>query len=116
MRVWEIDGDYGIDRLRLAGRDEPSPGPGQVVLAMRAASLNFRDLATIRGQAMRHRLPLIPFPEGAGGVAAVGEGVPRFKVGDGVCPMFFQSWLEGHVTAEKRSRALGGPLSGVLQE
>jgi NADPH:quinone reductase-like Zn-dependent oxidoreductase len=116
MRVWEIDGDYGIDRLRLAERDEPAAGPGQIVLAMRAASLNYRDLATVRGQTVRHRLPLIPFSDGAGEVVAVGEGVTRFKVGDRACPLFFQSWLSGPVSAEQRSRPLGGPLPGVLQE
>ena len=116
MRTWEISGDFGIDHLRLAEREEPSPGPGQVVVAMRAASLNYRDLATVRGQAARFRLPLIPFSDGAGEVVAVGDGVSRVKVGDRVCPMFFQSWLEGPVSAEQRSRPLGGPLPGVLQE
>jgi NADPH:quinone reductase-like Zn-dependent oxidoreductase len=116
MRVWEIDGDYGIGQLRMAERDEPAAGPGQIVLAMRAASLNYRDLATVRGHTVRHRLPLIPFSDGAGEVVAVGEGVTRFKLGDRACPLFFQSWLSGPVSAEQRSRPLGGPLPGVLQE
>lgn len=83
---------------------------------MRAASLNYRDLATIRGQAMRYPLPLIPFSDGAGEIVSVGEGVSRVKPGDRVCPMFFQSWLAGPVSAGQRSRALGGTLPGVLQD
>jgi NADPH:quinone reductase-like Zn-dependent oxidoreductase len=61
-------------------------------------------------------LPLIPFSDGAGEVTAVGPAVTRVKVGDKVCPLFFQSWLDGPVTAESRYRPLGGPLSGVLQQ
>ena len=77
MRVWEIQGDFGIERLRTAERDEPSPGPGQVVVDMRAASLNYRDLAIVRGQGGRYRPPLIPFSDGAGEVIAVGPQVTR---------------------------------------
>ena len=114
MKTWEIQGAYGIDNLRIAERAEPQPGPGQIVVAMKAASLNYRDLTTIRG-GLPHPLPLIPFSDGAGEVVAAGAGVSRVKVGDRVCPMFFQSWLSGPVTAEARARALGGPLPGLLQ-
>jgi NADPH:quinone reductase-like Zn-dependent oxidoreductase len=58
----------------------------------------------------------VPFSDGAGVVSAVGAGVSRVKVGDRVCPLFFQSWLEGPVKAESRNKPLGGPLDGVLQE
>ena len=72
MKTWEIQGAYGIDNLRIAERAEPQPGPGQIVVAMKAASLNYRDLTTIRG-GLPHPLPLIPFSDGAGEVVAVGH-------------------------------------------
>jgi NADPH:quinone reductase-like Zn-dependent oxidoreductase len=116
MKVWEIQNAYGIENLRLAERPEPRPGPGQIVVAMKAASLNYRDLMTVRGQAGPFPLPLVPFSDGAGEVADVGADVTRVKVGDKVCTLFFQSWFSGPVTEEARSEPLGGPLDGVLQE
>lgn len=114
MRVWEVQNAFGIDNLKLVEKAEPKPGPGQIVVAMKAASLNYRDLLTVKmGGAP---LPLIPFSDGAGVVEAVGSGVTRVKVGDKVCPTFFQSWTEGPVTAEARNLALGGSVPGVLQE
>ena len=115
MRTWEIQGAYGLENLRMVDRPDPEPGPGQIVVAMKAASLNYRDLTTIRG-ALVHPLPLIPFSDGAGEVLAIGEGVTRVRPGDRICPMFFQSWLSGPVTVEARAGALGGPLPGVLQD
>ncbi|HJW41301.1 MAG TPA: NAD(P)-dependent alcohol dehydrogenase [Rhizomicrobium sp.] len=116
MKVWQIEGAYGIDNLRLADAPDPAPGPGQIVVEMKAASLNYRDLLTVLGFGGGFPLPLIPFSDGAGVVSAVGPGVSRVAVGDRVCPLFFQSWLEGPVTAESRNRPLGGPLPGVLQQ
>jgi NADPH:quinone reductase-like Zn-dependent oxidoreductase len=116
MKVWEIQNAYGIDNLNVADKPEPKPGPGEIVVAMKAASLNYRDLLTVIGFGGGFPLPLIPFSDGAGTVAAVGPGVTRVAVGDRVCPLFFQSWLSGPVTAESRFRPLGGPLSGVLQQ
>jgi len=86
------------------------------VVAMKAASLNYRDLLTVLGVAGQFPLPLIPFSDGAGEVVDVGAGVARVQPGDKVCPLFFQSWLTGPVTAESRARPLGGPLPGVLQQ
>lgn len=113
MQVWELSDDYGINNLRLVERAAPAPEPGHVVLEMRAASLNYRDLLTV--EQGRHPLPLVPFSDGVGVVHAVGEGVTRVAPGDRVCPMFFQGWIDGKPTAQRRSRALGGPLDGVLQ-
>ncbi len=116
MRVWEVQNEWGIDSLRLVEKPEPEPGLGEIVVAMRAASLNYRDLLTVQGMGAASEPPLIPFSDGAGEVLRVGEGVTRVAVGDRVCPMFFQSWLDGGPAAEKRSQSLGGPLAGVLQE
>jgi NADPH:quinone reductase-like Zn-dependent oxidoreductase len=116
MRVWQIQDSFGIDHLKLVEKPEPSAGPGQVVLAMKAASLNYRDLLTVKGMGGNFPLPLIPFSDGAGEVVAIGAGVTRVKVGDRVCPSFFQSWIEGPVADYSRAKALGGSSAGVLQE
>lgn len=116
MKVWEIQNSYGIDNLHETEKPEPTPDKGQIVVAMKAASLNYRDLMTVVGFGGAFKLPLIPFSDGAGDVVAVGPGVTRVKTGDKVCPLFFQSWMDGPVTAESRFRPLGGPLPGVLQQ
>jgi NADPH:quinone reductase-like Zn-dependent oxidoreductase len=116
MNVWQIQNAYGIENMKIVEKPEPMPGPGQVVLSMRAASLNYRDLLTVIGFGGGYPLPLTPFSDGAGEVSAIGAGVTRVVVGDKVCPLFFQSWLSGPVTAESRNKPLGGPLPGVLQQ
>ena len=116
MKVWQVAREWSIEGMELVEQPEPVPGPGQVAVKMRAASLNYRDLLTVQGKGGPFRLPLIPFSDGAGEVAAVGEGVTRIAVGDRVCPLFFQSWFDGRPTATSRRLALGGTRPGVLQE
>jgi len=116
MRVWEIQDSYGLDHLRMAERPKASPARGEVVIAMKAASLNYRDLLTVKGMGGNFPLPLIPFSDGAGEVVESGEGVTRVKRGDRVCPSFFQSWIDGPVADYSRASALGGSAQGVLQE
>lgn len=116
MRAWQVEDEWGIDHLRMIETDARKPGAGEVLIRMRAASVNYRDLLTVQGMGGTRRLPLIPFSDGAGEVIAVGEGVSRVKIGDRVCPMFFEGWIDGRPDAQKRSRPLGGPLPGVLQE
>src|SRR3569832_718495 len=116
MKAWQVARDWSIDGMELADLPEAVPGPGQVAVRMKAASLNYRDLLTVQGKGGVTRLPLIPFSDGAGEVTAVGEGVTRVVVGDRVCPMFFQSWIDGQVSAASRRYALGGTRPGVLQE
>jgi NADPH:quinone reductase-like Zn-dependent oxidoreductase len=114
MRAIELQNRNGIDNLVLAERPVPTPGPGQVLVRMTAASLNYRDYATVTlGQVP---LPLVPCSDGCGHVEAIGAGVRRVRVGDRVAPLFFQGWLSGAPTPELLGTALGGPIDGTLQE
>ena len=117
MRVFEIQDSFGLDSLRLTERPDPVPGPSQVLLKMRSASLNYRDLLMVRGHYNpRQPLPLVPCSDGVGEVVGVGEGVSRVAVGDRVASCFFQTWVGGPPTAEKLVGTLGGPLDGTLAE
>ncbi len=117
MRVFEIQESFGLDNLCLAERPEPEPGPGQVVLEMRAMSLNYRDLLMVRGHYNpRQPLPLIPCSDGVGEIVAVGEAVSDDLLGNRVATCFFQTWGGGPPTGDKIRGTLGGPLDGALAE
>lgn len=117
MKVYEIRVAQGIDALELTERLEPVPAHGQVVVKMRAASLNYRDLSVIRGAYGRGlALPRIPLSDGAGEVTALGPGVTRWAVGDRVAGIFMQKWIYGPIDDSKSASALGGAIDGVLAE
>lgn len=117
MRAVEIQGAFGLANLALAERPDPRPGPGQVLVRLRAASLNYRDLLMVEGKYNpKQKLPLIPCSDGAGEVVAVGEGVTRVAPGDRVSGIFAQKWLAGEPNRERLRATLGGPLDGTLAE
>jgi len=117
MRAYEIVSGGGIDTLHLAERPTPKPSHGEVLVRMRASSLNYRDLMMVSDPVARGiPFPRIPNSDGAGEVLAVGPGVSRFKPGDRVASCFFQRWEDGDITADGMASALGGALDGVLAE
>ena len=118
MKVYEItDGNAGIDGLKISERPTPKPGHGQVLVQVHSTSLNFRDLATVKGALGRAlRLPLIPLSDGAGEVVEIGPAVTRWKKGDRVASAFFQSWIDGPPAGRHMRSALGGALDGMLAE
>jgi len=118
MRVFQIEGDWGMEHLKLSSRSEPVAGPGQVLVRMKASSLNYRDLVVpARGYgSYTGTLPLIPVSDGVGVVDAVGAGVSRVAVGDRVCPTYFQSWTGGEPDLERLTQSLGGPIDGTMTE
>jgi NADPH:quinone reductase-like Zn-dependent oxidoreductase len=118
MKVFELRDRWELDALRLGERPRPACGRGQVLLRMRAASLNYRDLVVLRRGygSLSGTLPLIPLSDGVGEVVEVGEGVTRVAVGDRICPMYMPGYVGGEPTAERLARTLGGPLDGVMAE
>lgn len=116
MRAWQI-ASFGIDSLEFIERPTPAPGPGEILVAVRAVSFNYRDLMVIKGQYNpKLRLPRIPCSDGAGEVVAVGEGVTAWKPGDRVCGIFMQNWLDGALTPARARGALGGDVDGMLTD
>lgn len=112
--IRQPDGTY---RLTLEQAPVPKPAEREVLVRVRAASLNRRDVYLLKGQyPMPPRPTLVPLSDGAGEVAAVGAGVTRFKAGDRVAAIFFQRWLDGRPAADTLSSALGGQLDGMLSE
>jgi NADPH:quinone reductase-like Zn-dependent oxidoreductase len=116
MKAWRI-ASFGIDNLEQATLPDPEPRPGEVVVRVHAVSWNYRDLRMVQGlYNPKMQLPRIPCSDGAGEVVAVGEGVTRVKVGDRVCGIFMQNWIDGEPDAAKQRGALGGDIDGMLAE
>ncbi|HEY5705183.1 MAG TPA: NAD(P)-dependent alcohol dehydrogenase [Terrimicrobiaceae bacterium] len=109
----------GLENLILTDSPEPEPGPHEVVVKFHAASLNYRDLLFAWGSYNPNpKLPAVPFSDGAGEVVATGKEVSRWKIGDRVCPIFMQGWINGPCDAAKAATSLGGggKHAGVLRE
>lgn len=118
MRALQVEAPFGLDALRIVDAPDPAPGPGEVLVRMRAVSLNYRDLLMVQGIYTRapKAAAITPFSDGCGVVEAVGPGVTRLAVGDRVATMFFQRWISGPPTLEKLSSSLGSPIPGAGRE
>ncbi|MBC8103638.1 MAG: NAD(P)-dependent alcohol dehydrogenase [Cytophagales bacterium] len=114
MNVYELQKQNDANALVRAQRADPAPGPYQIVVQVRAVSLNYRDLMILANPAQT--TPRIPVSDGAGEVIAVGTGVTRVAVGDRVAGAFFQNWSAGDVSAAAHDLALGGSVDGMLAE
>lgn len=115
MRTWELQGDFGIENLNAVEKPDPEPGFYDVVVQVKATSLNFRDYQVVRGKYDPNMpLPRVPFSDGAGEVVAVGEGVTRFAVGDRVSSIFMRDWVGGQIQPHHAASALGGAIDGML--
>jgi len=117
VRAWRFTGGFGPENLKIVELPDPVPGPGEVVVRVRACSLNYRDLAVMRGAYGGNvKPPLIPLSDGAGEVVEAGPGVTRVKAGDQVAAIFMQDWREGPLDETKANSALGGAIDGMMAE
>jgi NADPH:quinone reductase-like Zn-dependent oxidoreductase len=113
---WRSFGSY--DGLKLETRPLPQPGHGEVLVRLRANSLNKRDIMVARGTLPRpaEAPGIIPLCDGAGDVVTVGEGVRSVAVGDRVIGLYFQRWLAGPLRPEYLGFTLGSDVDGLLAE
>jgi NADPH:quinone reductase-like Zn-dependent oxidoreductase len=118
MRVYQVEDDWSVDNLKLADRPEPNAGPGEVRIKMLASALNYRDLLVPqRGYGSRMKpLPLIMLSDGVGCVDQVGEDVDSLRLGERVCPLFFQSWLSGEPDNARLGMSLGCEMDGTMAQ
>ncbi len=118
MRAYEISaGSTSLDGLRATTRPTPTLTPTSILVRMRAASLNYRDLMVAAGRYAGGVIAqdTIALSDGAGEVIEVGAAVTRFQVGDRVAGTFFRDWVSGIPSAPRAS--LGAPpADGVLAE
>lgn len=104
----------GIASLSHREAAVPTVGAGQVLVRLRAATLNFRDLLVLRGLVPRVREPeYVPLSDAVGKVVAIGDGVTRVALGARVSPLFAQGWLSG---SQPSMAMLGGPVDGVARQ
>jgi len=119
MKQWLVrKGSTSLDGLQMVDAGQPAPGPGEVLVRVRACSLNFRDQIIPLGKYMGGAVDRdqVPLSDGAGEIAALGEGVTGLAVGDRVAGIFFQDWIDGPPNP-LAGPALGAPPApGMLQE
>ena len=116
MKAVELRPAHGGGTLSIASRPVPKPGRGEVLVRVRAASLNFRDLLV--ADHMYGALPetVVPLSDGAGEIAALGEGVSGLVPGQRVAGAFYPDWITGPITAAARTRSLGANIDGMLAQ
>lgn len=117
MKAYVVSkGATSLDALKQVERSEPEPGPGQVLVRVRATSINFRDQMVIAGRYFGGAVDrdVIPLSDGAGEVVAVGSGVSSIQPGDRVAGTFFLGWIDGVASAPHAAR--GVPADGMLAE
>jgi NADPH:quinone reductase-like Zn-dependent oxidoreductase len=117
MQLYELQHKPGLDSVTLTQRTDPRPGPSQVLLRMKAWSLNYRDLLVAKGgYGAPPPLGRVPLSDGVGEIVEIGAGVTRVKPGDRVAGIFMQGWIAGAPSAEVSTTALGGAIDGMLAE
>jgi NADPH:quinone reductase-like Zn-dependent oxidoreductase len=119
MKSWQLrKGATSLDSLNLVEVEKPSPGPGEVLIRVRACSLNYRDALITQGVYMGGPVDrdITPLSDGVGEVEAIGSGVTQYNVGDRVAGTFFQSWVSGPPSAGIGSALGAPPAKGMLAE
>jgi NADPH:quinone reductase-like Zn-dependent oxidoreductase len=119
MRGWQLPaGCTSVEQLTLVELSRPDPGPGEVLIRVRATSLNYRDQAIAAGKYFGSAIKVagVPLSDGAGLVEAVGAGVKSLAAGDRVAGTFFQGWLDGRPSPVKGDALGCPPAKGMLAE
>lgn len=115
MKVAAVQKPGGLDKIVIEERTDPVAGPGQILVKVKASSLNFHDFAVAAGM-IPNQDGRIPMSDGAGEVVALGEGVTDFAVGDSVLSLFFPTWESGGPELSKLIGVPGDHVDGFAAE
>lgn len=117
MKSWRYDSLGSLDGLKLHDGPVPNPGPGEVLVKMRAASLNVRDVMIAEERyAVPGRAGVIALSDGAGDIVELGADVTRFKTGDRVMPTYFPQWRDGRLNFQMGADQYGCTRDGAATE
>jgi NADPH:quinone reductase-like Zn-dependent oxidoreductase len=117
VEAYRIDRFGSVDGIVLRSSENPRPGLREVLMRVRASSLNYRDLMVLKGGGRGPtKLGVVPLSDGAGEVAAIGVGVTRVKVGDRIAGTFHPRWFGGPIRPDYLTDRLGANLDGMLAE
>ncbi len=117
MRAYQVQTPDGIEAIKQVELPEPEIAADEILVKMKACSLNFRDLLIPAGGYVRNDVrPIIPLSDGAGEVVAVGSDVSSFKTGDRAVGNFFQDWVSGQIGLDGLHSAMGGSINGTLAD
>src|SRR6202051_2369454 len=117
MKAYHIDRFGSVGGIVLRVSEDPRPGLGEVLMRVRANSLNYRDLMVLKGGSRGPTKPgVVPLSDGAGEVAAIGDGVTRVKIGDRIAGCFQPRWFGGPIKPDYLTDRLGANLDGMLAE
>src|SRR5690348_2966701 len=98
MQTYRLEGFGDIEKLSVREAPLPEPGPNQILVRVRATSLNRRETMILNGTyPLTPHADIVPLSDGAGEVVAVGDGVTRFAVGDRVTGSYFARWIDGRM-------------------
>src|ERR1700680_1293519 len=117
MEAYRIDRFGSVEGIVLRSSEDPRPGPKEVLMRVRASSLNYRDLMVLKGGGRGPtKLGVVPLSDGAREVAAIGEGVTRVKIGDRIAGCFHARWFGGPIKSDYLTNRLGANLDGMMAE
>jgi len=117
LRTYQIQTPDGIDAIKQIELSRPILAADEVLVKMKACSLNYRDLLIPLGGYVRNDVrPITPLSDGAGEVIAIGSDVTTVKAGDRVMGNFFQDWVSGPMNTAGLHSALGGAINGTLSD
>lgn len=117
MKAWKKKG-IGLDNLNLIEVEKPVPGPKQILIKVKAVSLNFRDKSIIYGDYLPDLMtkPFTPASDAVGIIESIGSEVTQFNVGDRVVSHLYTTWTDGAPSEDYAPTAVGGPNDGGLAE
>ncbi|MGB3723296.1 MAG: NAD(P)-dependent alcohol dehydrogenase [Pacificimonas sp.] len=115
MKVVALKKPGGLDNLIVEERPDPVAGAGEILVRVRASSLNYHDYVVAMGGIATDD-GRIPMSDGAGDVVAIGDDVTRFRVGDRVLSTFFPNWRRGPAALEGLMGVPGDHANGFAAE